>query len=303
MVEAQEQGRVEQRQPGHPFFSSSASEIPRSDPYAAPDRGPHFLPVIFGVRGTADQAKAPLCRRAGDRDIPNRCFRRAGSAPYPSARRSPHQQSGEAMSRPGRNWRVILALFCCAFLALAPALAEARAGGSFGGRPSSMGSRGIAQLGEQRRAAAEPQPDPAARPVRLRIRADLPRFRRQPFSAPSVSDRARRRAVRLLAVRARRQCRDRRRRGIGDRRPAVDCDHRFLDLAGVPLLPPRVRIVGLARRRRASRLARPERRRRRPFATVAATSTSPMPIFNRSSSCMRRSRKPGAPAISRAWGG
>jgi len=40
------------------------------------------------------------------------------------------------------NWRVILALFCCAFLALAPALAEARAGGSFGGRPSSMGSRG-----------------------------------------------------------------------------------------------------------------------------------------------------------------
>jgi predicted lipid-binding transport protein (Tim44 family) len=46
------------------------------------------------------------------------------------------------MSRPGLNWRVILALFCCAFLVLAPALAEARAGGSFGGRPSSLGSRG-----------------------------------------------------------------------------------------------------------------------------------------------------------------
>ena len=46
------------------------------------------------------------------------------------------------MSRPGLNWRVALALFCCAFLALAPALAEARAGGSFGGRPSGMGSRG-----------------------------------------------------------------------------------------------------------------------------------------------------------------
>jgi predicted lipid-binding transport protein (Tim44 family) len=46
------------------------------------------------------------------------------------------------MSRSEGNWRVILALFCCAFLALAPALAEARAGGSFGGRPSSMGSRG-----------------------------------------------------------------------------------------------------------------------------------------------------------------
>jgi predicted lipid-binding transport protein (Tim44 family) len=46
------------------------------------------------------------------------------------------------MSRSKLNWRVFLALFCCAFLALAPALAEARAGGSFGGRPSSMGSRG-----------------------------------------------------------------------------------------------------------------------------------------------------------------
>lgn len=46
------------------------------------------------------------------------------------------------MSRPGLNWRVILALLCCAFLALMPALAEARGGGSFGGRPSSMGSRG-----------------------------------------------------------------------------------------------------------------------------------------------------------------
>ncbi|MGH7031483.1 MAG: hypothetical protein ACREEZ_13785, partial [Stellaceae bacterium] len=45
------------------------------------------------------------------------------------------------MSRAGLSWRVWLALCCCAFLALAPALAEARAGGSFG-RPSSMGSRG-----------------------------------------------------------------------------------------------------------------------------------------------------------------
>jgi predicted lipid-binding transport protein (Tim44 family) len=46
------------------------------------------------------------------------------------------------MSRPELNWRIVLAFFCCAFLALMPALAEARAGGSFGGRPSSMGSRG-----------------------------------------------------------------------------------------------------------------------------------------------------------------
>jgi hypothetical protein len=40
------------------------------------------------------------------------------------------------------RWRVILTLLCCAGLMLAPALAEARAGSSFGGRPSSVGSRG-----------------------------------------------------------------------------------------------------------------------------------------------------------------
>jgi predicted lipid-binding transport protein (Tim44 family) len=46
------------------------------------------------------------------------------------------------MSTARLNWRVFLALCCCAFLALAPAIAEARAGFSFGGRPSSVGSRG-----------------------------------------------------------------------------------------------------------------------------------------------------------------
>lgn len=46
------------------------------------------------------------------------------------------------MARPELNWRVILALCCSAFLALAPAIAEARAGASFGGRPASIGSRG-----------------------------------------------------------------------------------------------------------------------------------------------------------------
>jgi Tim44-like domain len=40
------------------------------------------------------------------------------------------------------SWRVILALWFCAGLVLAPALAEARAGSSFGSRPSSFGSRG-----------------------------------------------------------------------------------------------------------------------------------------------------------------
>ena len=41
------------------------------------------------------------------------------------------------------NWRTILAMFFCASVALAPAIVEARAGGSFGARSSSMGSRGL----------------------------------------------------------------------------------------------------------------------------------------------------------------
>ena len=41
------------------------------------------------------------------------------------------------------NWRILLALFVCASMALAPALAEARAGSSSGGGSSSMGSRGV----------------------------------------------------------------------------------------------------------------------------------------------------------------
>jgi predicted lipid-binding transport protein (Tim44 family) len=45
--------------------------------------------------------------------------------------------SGRLMS-----WRVFLALFFCASVALAPALAEARAGSSSSGHSSSMGSRG-----------------------------------------------------------------------------------------------------------------------------------------------------------------
>ena len=40
------------------------------------------------------------------------------------------------------NWRILLSLFLSAMIALAPAIAEARAGGSFGGRAPSMGSRG-----------------------------------------------------------------------------------------------------------------------------------------------------------------
>ena len=47
------------------------------------------------------------------------------------------------MARRLPNWRILLALLFCASVALAPAIAEARAGGSSGGRSSSMGSRGL----------------------------------------------------------------------------------------------------------------------------------------------------------------
>ena len=47
------------------------------------------------------------------------------------------------MARRLLNWRIMVALFFCASVALAPAIAEARAGGSSGGRSSSMGSRGL----------------------------------------------------------------------------------------------------------------------------------------------------------------
>jgi predicted lipid-binding transport protein (Tim44 family) len=62
------------------------------------------------------------------------------------------------------DWRILLALFCCLSLWLAPAIAEARGGHSFGGRPSSMGSRG-ARTWDNNSAqpfgrSATPQPGP-----------------------------------------------------------------------------------------------------------------------------------------------
>jgi predicted lipid-binding transport protein (Tim44 family) len=47
------------------------------------------------------------------------------------------------MTQHKSKWRVFLALCCCLMLALAPAIAQARAGNSYGSRPSSAGSRGL----------------------------------------------------------------------------------------------------------------------------------------------------------------
>src|SRR6202008_488753 len=49
----------------------------------------------------------------------------------------------EMMSRRLLNWRILLALLFSMTLALAPAVAEARAGSSYGGRSSNMGNRGL----------------------------------------------------------------------------------------------------------------------------------------------------------------
>jgi predicted lipid-binding transport protein (Tim44 family) len=51
------------------------------------------------------------------------------------------------MSRAGLSLLLVRALACCALLVLAPSLAEARAGSSFGSRPSSFGSRGARTRG------------------------------------------------------------------------------------------------------------------------------------------------------------
>src|SRR5215469_276881 len=67
------------------------------------------------------------------------CFRRSRT-PYPCHSFFPRCQ---AMSKRLPNWRILLALLFCAGLSLAPAIAEARAGSSYGMRPSSMGSRGL----------------------------------------------------------------------------------------------------------------------------------------------------------------
>jgi predicted lipid-binding transport protein (Tim44 family) len=74
------------------------------------------------------------------------------------------------MSQAKPSWRILLAFFCGACLALMPPLADARAGSSYGGRPSSFGSRGVrswdhngAQPLERSLAPQTPsQPGPAA---------------------------------------------------------------------------------------------------------------------------------------------
>src|SRR6266513_2704960 len=67
-----------------------------------------------------------------------------GAHPYPAYHWfSENFRTGVAMSNRLPKWRTLLAVFIAAILALAPAVAEARAGSSAGGRSSSMGSRGL----------------------------------------------------------------------------------------------------------------------------------------------------------------
>jgi len=78
------------------------------------------------------------------------------------------------MARRLLNWRIMLALFFCASFALAPAISEARAGGSSGGRSSSMGSRGL-------RTYENNNAQPLGRSV-----TPLPQTPAQPGFAPAV---------------------------------------------------------------------------------------------------------------------
>src|ERR1700720_3388395 len=120
------------------------------------------------------------------------------------------------MSRRLLNWRILLALFFSVNLALAPAIAEARAGSSSGGSSSGMGSRGSRTFennGGQPLSrsvtplpATPPPPRPAPGDAPSRLRG------RQLLSAASVYDRAGRRVHRFLVVRSQRLRRGRRRR-------------------------------------------------------------------------------------------
>lgn len=78
------------------------------------------------------------------------------------------------MSRWLLNWRILLALFFSVNLALAPAIAEARAGGSSGGRSSSMGSRGSRTFENN-----------GAQPLSRSV-TPLPETPRQPGFAPAM---------------------------------------------------------------------------------------------------------------------
>ena len=72
------------------------------------------------------------------------------------------------MSNRPLKWHILLALFVAATLALAPAIADARAGSSAGGRSSSMGSRGLRTYenngAQPLSRSATPQPQPSRPP-------------------------------------------------------------------------------------------------------------------------------------------
>ena len=206
------------------------------------------------------------------------------------------------------NWRILAALLLCATLALAPAIAEARAGSSSGGRSSSMGSRGSRSFenngAQPLSRSTTPRPE-APRQPGLAPPDVLPRLRRrQLLSAASVSDGARRRVYRIVVVRAYRLRRRRRRRGggIDARHAASAVDYRAADLFRGAAVP----------RTLASRMAGGRRRRRLAAAfgrrgggagaasTAAATSTFATPISRAFRRSMRRCRRPGARAISGA---
>ena len=154
--------RIDRRQiDNHAGFGSETGSLETA---AAPGSGECGFSVVCDLRDSR-QSTAILPQGASAR----LCVRL-----YPAYRSSPQGSLDEwTMLRRLLNWRILLALFFSANLALAPAIAEARAGSSYGGSPG-MGSRGS-------RTYENNNAQPLSRSV-----TPLPETARQPGLAPAM---------------------------------------------------------------------------------------------------------------------
>jgi predicted lipid-binding transport protein (Tim44 family) len=154
--------RIDRRQiDNHAGFGSETGSLETA---AAPGSGECGFSAVCDLRDSR-QSTAILPQGASAR----LCVRL-----YPAYRSSPQGSLDEwTMLRRLLNWRILLALFFSANLALAPAIAEARAGSSYGGS-SGMGSRGS-------RTYENNNAQPLSRSV-----TPLPETARQPGLAPAM---------------------------------------------------------------------------------------------------------------------
>src|SRR6266851_1032119 len=153
MLEPQEQRRVEQRHARH-HPSPRRRARSAAGPRAAPGNGSTNSLVDLGTpepsvkepasahRREHGSAGGPpnrlaFCRRADALYLGTTAFYAARTEMIMSRRSTPQPLIGRIL-----EWRILLLLFFCVALALAPSLAEARAGSSSSGGGSSFGRRG-----------------------------------------------------------------------------------------------------------------------------------------------------------------